>query len=116
MDTERWLTVGQIAEEMQVTNETVRRWLRSGRLKGRNFGGKMGYRVQESNFQAFAATEVQTWYDTVVNWRDGRGAIKSKRLGDMTKTDLLEFSEHIDRQHNLGLKADYLPVPFGWDR
>lgn len=53
MDTERWLTVAQIAERLQVHQETVRRWLREGRLPGKNFGGKGGYRVRESDLQAF---------------------------------------------------------------
>jgi excisionase family DNA binding protein len=50
---ERWLTVAQIAEQLQVHEETVRRWLRDGRLRGRNFGGKSGYRVRESELIAF---------------------------------------------------------------
>jgi len=47
------LTVAQIAERLQVHQETVRRWLREGRLLGKNFGGKGGYRVRESDLQAF---------------------------------------------------------------
>ena len=50
---ERWFTVGQIADLLQVGEETVRRWLRDGTLVGRNFGGKAGYRVRESALQAF---------------------------------------------------------------
>ncbi len=50
---ERWLTVAQIAERLQVHPETVRRWLRDGRLNGRNFGGKGGYRVRERDLEAF---------------------------------------------------------------
>ena len=41
---ERWFTVEQIAERLQVTEQTVRRWLRSGALVGRNFSGRTGYR------------------------------------------------------------------------
>lgn len=50
---DRWLTVAQIADRLQVHEETVRRWLREGRLVGRNFGGKTGYRVRERDFEAF---------------------------------------------------------------
>lgn len=55
MDRERLLTAAEVAERMNVTQETVRRWLRSGRLAGRNFGGKMGYRIRERDLEAFIA-------------------------------------------------------------
>lgn len=50
---ERWLTVEQISEALQVHANTVRRWLREGDLSGHNFGGKTGYRIRESDFEAF---------------------------------------------------------------
>lgn len=50
---ERWFSVDQIAERLQVTEETVRRWLRSGELPGRNFGGRTGYRIREADVNAF---------------------------------------------------------------
>jgi len=53
---ERWFTVEQIAEAIQVTDQTVRRWLRDGTLRGTAFGGKAGWRVRESDFNAFLAT------------------------------------------------------------
>lgn len=49
----QWLTVAQIAERMQVSTETVRRWLRAGDLVGMNLGGKGGYRVREEELAAF---------------------------------------------------------------
>ncbi len=58
---EKWFTVEQIAEAIQVTDQTVRRWLRDGTLRGTPFGGKAGWRVRESDFNAFlAAREPQT--------------------------------------------------------
>ncbi len=57
MHKEQWLTVNQIAERLQVHPETVRRWLRDGRLQGRNFGGKSGYRVREEDLEEFLAQE-----------------------------------------------------------
>ena len=57
MADERWFTVAQIAQRLQVHPETVRRWLREGRLRGRNFGGKGGYRVRERDLEAFLAEE-----------------------------------------------------------
>ena len=50
---ERWLTVAEICERLRVHEETVRRWLRSGQLRGRAFGGRTGYRVLESDLDAF---------------------------------------------------------------
>ena len=53
MAEERWLTVGDIAERLRVHENTVRRWLRSGALTGRGFGGRTGYRVRESDLEKF---------------------------------------------------------------
>ncbi len=54
---EQWLTVVQIASRLQVHEETVRRWLRTGQLKGRNFKGKSGYRVRSDDLEAFMSQE-----------------------------------------------------------
>ncbi len=53
VEPEQWITVAQIAERLQVHPETVRRWLREGRITSRNFGGKSGYRVRERDLEAF---------------------------------------------------------------
>jgi excisionase family DNA binding protein len=50
---ERWLTVEEIAKQMKVTDQTVRRWLKSGELVGTNFGGRTGYRIREADANAF---------------------------------------------------------------
>lgn len=50
---ERWFTVENIAEALQVHPNTVRRWLRNGQLAGHNFGGKTGYRVRDTDFERF---------------------------------------------------------------
>ncbi len=54
---EQWLTVAQIADRLQVHQETVRRWLREKRLIGKNFGGKGGYRVRERDLEAFLSED-----------------------------------------------------------
>jgi excisionase family DNA binding protein len=54
---ERWYTVEQIAATLQVHEQTVRRWLREGALRGRSFGGKTGWRVRESDLRAFLDTD-----------------------------------------------------------
>jgi excisionase family DNA binding protein len=50
---EKYLTVSQVAELLQVNPETVRRWLRSGELAGISLGNKAGYRVAASDLRAF---------------------------------------------------------------
>ena len=46
---ERALTVAQVAERLATRPETVRRWLRDGRLRGVRLGGrKTGWRIPES--------------------------------------------------------------------
>ena len=50
---DRLLTIEQIAELLTVDPHTVRRWLRLGELRGIALGGKAGWRVPESELQAF---------------------------------------------------------------
>jgi excisionase family DNA binding protein len=57
MAQETWLTVTEIAERLKVTEQTVRRWLRAGKLSGRNFSGRTGYRVREAELQRFLEAE-----------------------------------------------------------
>lgn len=48
------LTVPEVAERTRATEDTVRRWLRTGKLRGRKLGGdRLGYRVKESDLEAF---------------------------------------------------------------
>ena len=49
MSHDQWLTVGDVVRLLGVHEDTVRRWLRSGRLKGRNFGGRTGYRIRRAD-------------------------------------------------------------------
>lgn len=54
MDDDRFLTVDEVADRIRVNRETVRRWLRSGQLRGTLPGGKrMGYRIPESELRRF---------------------------------------------------------------
>ncbi len=50
---DRMLTVDQVAERLQVNEQTVRRWLREGELTGVPFGGRTGWRVSEEDLQSF---------------------------------------------------------------
>jgi len=54
MVTEQLLRVPDVAKRLDVHEETVLRWLRSGRLKGfRPGGNKAGWRVDEFDLNAF---------------------------------------------------------------
>ncbi len=49
MDNERLFTVAEVAERLRVHPDTLRRWLRSGRIRGVMMGGRSGgYRIKES--------------------------------------------------------------------
>ena len=50
---EQLKTVQQVAERLQVHEETIRRWLRDGELVGINLGGKSGWRIREREIEAF---------------------------------------------------------------
>jgi len=56
MDDERVLTVPEVAAMLHVGEETIRRWLRRGELRGFMLGGtKLGYRVRASEVARFIA-------------------------------------------------------------
>ena len=56
MTDEQLLTVQQVAERLQVTEWTVREWLKAGRLRGFRLGGrKSGWRIGASDLQRFIA-------------------------------------------------------------
>ncbi len=42
-----WLTRGQVAELLQVSNSTVRRWTDQGRLPAYRFAGVVRYKREE---------------------------------------------------------------------
>jgi len=49
---ERFMTVKDAAERLGVTVNTVRRWVKDGRLRGHMPGGqKSGYRIPESDVE-----------------------------------------------------------------
>lgn len=46
-----WLSVEEIAQELKMDNETVRRWIRTKQLKGYRFGRDL--RVRREDFDNF---------------------------------------------------------------
>ena len=54
MDDDELLTVGEIARRLKVNPETVRRWIRSGRLRAFLAGtNQAGFRVRASDLATF---------------------------------------------------------------
>lgn len=52
---EKLLTVRDVAEQLSVTEETVRRWLRDGKLAGVVLSRKAGWRIRPEALTAFLA-------------------------------------------------------------
>ena len=50
---ERWLTVEEAAERLSVHDQTVRRWLRAGKLQGTSINRRAGWRIRESEIERF---------------------------------------------------------------
>jgi excisionase family DNA binding protein len=50
---ETLLTVQQICDQLQVSDQTVRRWIKAKQLPATNLGGKAGYRVKASDLAGF---------------------------------------------------------------
>ena len=48
---EEWLTLDEIAEELRVSVETVRRWIRTKQLKALSIG--RGYRIKRKDYEDF---------------------------------------------------------------
>jgi excisionase family DNA binding protein len=58
-DGERLMTVAQVADRLQVHRESVRRWIRQGRLRGSLVGGdRSGYRIDAREVRRFVAEGV----------------------------------------------------------
>jgi excisionase family DNA binding protein len=53
VDDEQWLTVQQIAERLQMHEQTIRKWLRTGELSGVLLGDKGGWRVRPADLEVF---------------------------------------------------------------
>ncbi len=49
----RWYTVVDLVNELQVHEQTVRRWIKSGDLPAYALGDRAGYRVAAEDLQEF---------------------------------------------------------------
>ena len=50
---DEWLTTNEVAQALKVTPETVKRWLRSGELRGSILSDRGGWRVKRSEVDRF---------------------------------------------------------------
>ena len=51
---QRLLTVEEVAQRLAISEETIRRWLRNGTLRGVRLGAtRAGWRVSEADLAAF---------------------------------------------------------------
>jgi excisionase family DNA binding protein len=57
---ERWYSIRQIVEALGVHEQTVRSWIREGRLPAKLFGRRGGYRIRASDYEAF----LESWPET----------------------------------------------------
>ena len=57
---DRLLTVAEVAEYFRVEPESVRRWLREGKLSGINLGRGPGWRIRRGDLAQFLAERSTT--------------------------------------------------------
>lgn len=46
-------TIKEIAAKLSLNEETIRRWIREGKLNGENIGGRTGYRISKEEYEKF---------------------------------------------------------------
>lgn len=76
------LTVAQVSEQLKVNPETVRRWLRSGRLKGKLLGDRAGWRIPRAEVNRLLIGDVRATSENPGEWhrpQDELGEADPKR-------------------------------------
>ncbi len=58
----KFLTAQQVADRLQVTPATVKRWLREGQLPGVMLGDRAGWRVAEADLDAYLRAQGNAAY------------------------------------------------------
>lgn len=53
IEDDRFYTIADIVDLLQVHEQTVRRWLKQGELRGTMLGRKAGYRIAGGDLRAF---------------------------------------------------------------
>ena len=52
-EAKQWYTVADVVQELQVHEQTVRRWIKSGDLTAYALGDRAGYRVNREDLAVF---------------------------------------------------------------
>ena len=53
MERNEWLTVDEVARRLKVHPESVRRWLKAGRLRGHLISRRAGWRIRAGEVDRF---------------------------------------------------------------
>lgn len=53
MPKDKLLTVEEVADQLGVNLDTVRRWIRNKELEAIDLGGRAGYRITEADLERF---------------------------------------------------------------
>ncbi len=61
----QFMTVNEVAENLQVHPRTVKRWLNEGKLKGVLLGDRAGWRVSKKQFEQFVEEQQQATEDVL---------------------------------------------------
>lgn len=61
MVSDQWLTVAQAADILQVHPETLREWLRAGRIPATRISRRAGYRIRARDLEAFLSGETPAY-------------------------------------------------------
>src|SRR2546429_3525356 len=77
-----YLTTSDVATRLGVSLDTVRRWLRSGELKGTPFG-RAGYRIEDADFQAFLALRRRQSHEPSSPSFPEQSSLSNAALGDL---------------------------------
>jgi excisionase family DNA binding protein len=62
MVSDQWLTVAQAADILQVHPETLREWLRGGRIPATLLSRRAGYRIRAGDLEAFLSGEARGYW------------------------------------------------------
>ncbi len=55
MAEDEWLTVAEVAQRLKLNQETIRRWLRTRKLRGMLISDSAGWRIRTSELERFLA-------------------------------------------------------------
>lgn len=103
MATGEMLTVAEVAKRLKVNVETVRRWLRSGRVKGVPLGDRAGWRIPKSELQRLSGTTMWRFHGRQYHDPEGRVGelfayweVESDPISDDYTTDEISAQELLD--------------------